>query len=195
MSNRPNVPRTVLDIDSPRTDLDKSQSGSQPSADSFYRPEQRPAPGFPPPHMSQAPAGFTDIAGYSPSPSGVAPSSVRTVVSFDEDEAPKVATPRTARRLAGVLISEDRTTLHVLNEGTNRVGRGGSRCDVIIPDPTLSELQCNIMCSGKLNVINPNMDITNYAYLNGEPILMPTPFLSGAQVKLGRGMWTILLFD
>jgi hypothetical protein len=158
----------------------------------------------PPPSWSATPAPAQSWSGNAPAvPIGSAarPARQHTVLDDLTSKQPAPATPAgttssqvasapaPARRIAGWLLSTDRTVGHVLRAGSNLVGRDPQH-DVLIDDALVSGLQCNIICEVEETLLMPRPEARNPTMINGKRIYSTETIPPFAQVQFGGASFT-----
>lgn len=92
----------------------------------------------------------------------------------DKDGNSSTVHPGTSgRRIAGWLLSEDAFQSHALRAGTNLIGRGPDN-DIILDNPKVSGLQCNIICEESETLLMPRPEARNPTSVNENRIYTTT---------------------
>lgn len=99
--------------------------------------------------------------------------------------------PSPGRRIAGWLLSSDRLVGHVLRSGSNLVGRDAQH-DILIDDPQVSGLQCNIICEVEETLLMPRPEARNPSVINGKRVYNTETIPPFAKVQLGGQVFTYI---
>lgn len=100
-----------------------------------------------------------------------------------------------ARRIAGLLVREDRLGFFPLFEGTNRIGRNAGR-DIVLDDPMVSDAQCTVTVakSGRFSV-HPAEGARNPVQLAGEEVDLPMEIVTPAVLRIGGANFTVIRLE
>lgn len=93
------------------------------------------------------------------------------------------------RRIAGWLLSSDCLESHILRLGTNLVGRGSDN-DVIVADPLVSGLQCNVICEEGRTMVMPRPEARNATQVDGQNIYHTAALVHGSTVSFASSSYT-----
>lgn len=206
MSDRRHRERTLIENDAAGSPAPASAKWSDPAAVGAppIRPRREPTdvlPGGTPAAPAAAPA-ITPVGGRRPrevtvvgeaqtivTPSGPAASALSGAAAPFRS-GPQVAV-QPARRIAGWLLSGDRYTCHILRSGSNLVGRDPEQ-DILVDDPMVSGLQCNIICEVDETLLMPRPEARNPTSVNGKRIYMTQAIPPFATIQFAGTTFTFI---
>ncbi len=119
-------------------------------------------------------------------------SSQLTAATNAEPEAPAeaaapAAPPASERMLIGVLRRHDTDDVYVVNRNDFKIGRE-KRCDLLIPDHSVSRLQAEITSSNGQLVLHDHG--RTQTRVNGQPIARPHRLQPGDVIQIGKYEFT-----